>query len=128
MNINPLGPDATLHHVGLVVASINAVAPDDEVFFDPVQKVNVAFISLQGMPVELIEPQGEDSPVMQSLHKGTKLVHFAYECDDLEATIELCAKDGFRCIAKPVPAVAFEQRKIAWVFHRVFGLFELIER
>ena len=128
MNIDPFGPDATLHHVGLVVASISAVAPDNEIFFDPIQKVKVSFISIQGMPVELIEPQGEESPVMQSLRKGTKLVHFCYEVDNLKAAIVLCTQDGFRYIAKPVPAVAFNQRHIAWVFHRVFGLFELLER
>lgn len=128
MNIDPFGADATLHHVGLVVASIEAVAPDKEVIFDPVQKVKVSFVSLQGVPVELIEPQGEDSPVMQSLRKGTKLVHFCYQVGDLEASLEQCAKEGFRCIARPVPAVAFDQRRIAWVFHRVFGLFELVER
>ncbi len=128
MNIDPFGPDATLHHVGLVVPVIDSLSPGSEVCFDPLQKVNVAFVNLQGVPVELIEPQGDDSPVMQSLRKGIKLVHLCYEVTDLEAVIQHCAEEGFRCIAQPVPAVAFGQRHIAWVYHKVFGLFELLER
>ena len=128
MNIEPFGPQATLHHVGLVVSSIDEVSPESEVFLDPIQKVKVSFISLQGVPVELISPHGEDSPVLQSLRKGTKLVHLCYEVDDLEKTIEECARHGFRCITKPVSAVAFGNRRIAWLFHRFFGLFELLER
>ena len=128
MHIEPFGPDATLHHVGMVVPSIHALYPDLEITFDPIQKVDVAFMHLQGVRVELIEPRGDDSPVKQSLLKGTKLVHLCYEVDDLDQTLADCAKEGFRCIAKPVPAVAFEDRGIAWVIHRSVGLFELLQR
>jgi methylmalonyl-CoA/ethylmalonyl-CoA epimerase len=128
LHIEPFGHSATLHHVGLVVPSIHAQYPDLEITFDPIQKVGVAFFHLHGVRVELIEPKGEDSPVQQSLRKGTKLVHMCYEVEDLEQVMIDCAKEGFRCIAKPVPAVAFDGRNIAWVFHRVLGLFELLQR
>jgi methylmalonyl-CoA/ethylmalonyl-CoA epimerase len=125
---SPFGAGATLHHIGCVVASIDSVSSGAEIHFDPIQKVNVTFTSIHEVPLELIEPVGEDSPVKQSLRKGTKLVHLCFEVDNLESTLDECAGQGFRCIARPVPAVAFDGRRIAWVFHREFGLFELLER
>ena len=71
----------------MVVPSIEKVSQDCTVYSDPTQKVNVAFIKLNGMTVELIEPHGEDSPVWQSLKKGTKLVHLCYEVDDMDAAL-----------------------------------------
>ena len=126
--MQPFGPNTTLHHIGLVVPSIQEVCPDCQISADPIQKVNVAFIYQHGQKLELIEPQGEKSPVSQSLQKGTKLVHLCYEVENIEEAISLSAQHGFRCIAKPVPAVAFDQRCIAWVFHRTFGLIELLEK
>lgn len=128
MNIDPFGPDVTLHHIGLVVASINVVVPDDEVSFDPIQKVKGAFLLAPGDAGRTDRTSGRRLAGDAELRKGTKLVHFCYEVDNLKAAIELCTKDGFPCIAKPVPAVALYKRHIAWVFHLVFGPFELLER
>lgn len=124
----PFGPTATLHHVGLVVKSITAAWPDAEIFEDPLQKVKVAFVFINDQNLELIEPLSEDSPVSSSLKKGSKLVHLCYLVENIESAIQSAAKEGYRCFGRPVPAVAFEQRRIAWLFHREFGLFELVEK
>src|SRR5579863_7183380 len=76
----PVGPlrtgNCTLHHLGVVVASISAVAEEfaallsaswgGEIIYDPLQRVRVAFFNpfdARNPIFELIEPAGEDSPV-----------------------------------------------------------------
>ncbi|MFO0860980.1 MAG: VOC family protein [Phycisphaerales bacterium] len=126
------GEGATIHHVGMVVRSIQTAAaamgvPEIEIVHDPVQKVRVAFVDVQGQCVEFIEPAAPDSPVNNSLSKGIKLAHFCYSVPDIEKAIAHAKAKGLAMIAKPVPAVAFGDRKIAWLYSAHLGLFELVE-
>jgi len=121
------GEKARFHHIGLAVKSIRDVSPSSEVIVDSVQKVSLAFVSVGGIKIEFLEPSGEDSPVFESLKKNVKLLHICYSVPDIEKAIQECRKHGFHCIARPVPAVAFNNRKIAWVYSPVYGLIELLE-
>ncbi|UFJ40039.1 VOC family protein [Brevibacillus humidisoli] len=123
------GPTARLHHVGLAVSSIELAKMNDlEVFEDPIQKVRVGFVNVSGTNLELIEPVSEQSPVHNSIKKGHKLVHLCFELDDLQAGIDLATSYQFKVLQEPTPAVAFQNRRIAWVYHPVWGLYELLER
>jgi len=126
-SLDCFGPGAAFHHIGMVVREIESTCPGLEKFFDPVQDVSVAFVNLHGATVEFIEPGSPTSPVTNSLTRGFKLVHICYSVPDLEAAIAHVKQRGFRLIAPPVPAVAFGQRQIAWVFHQALGLYELLE-
>ena len=125
---NFFGIEAKFHHIGIAVHSIKDVSPESKIFIDNTQNVSVAFVSLNGVNVELIEPLNEASPINQSLKKGVKIVHICYEVVDIEQTLEECRTHGFHCIAKPVPATAFEDRRIGWVYSRQYGLIELVEK
>jgi methylmalonyl-CoA/ethylmalonyl-CoA epimerase len=122
------GPSARLHHVGIAVPSILAVDPALEPVHDPVQRVRVAFIRQHDVVLELIEPAGEGSPVQQSLSKGVKMLHCCYEVDGLESAIAAGREHGYLLLRPPVPAVAFGNRRIAWVLNQQLGLVELLER
>ena len=122
------GKDAQFDHVGLVVKSISTICPDQQGIKDPIQKVFVLFTKVNGFEIELIEPLGEMSPVSDSLRKGMKLLHICYSVPHLEDAIAVSKAHGFHLVANPVPATAFNMRRIAWVFHKHFGLFELLER
>ena len=126
-NIELFGEGARFHHVGMAVESIERASPGTEGVTDPIQRVTVAFVELNGVCVELIEPAGEKSPIHRSLEKGTKLVHICYEVPDLEQALECAREHGLRQLGRPVPAVAFDERRIAWVFGPDLGLFELLE-
>jgi methylmalonyl-CoA/ethylmalonyl-CoA epimerase len=121
------GEKARFHHIGLAVKSIRDVSPSSEVIVDSVQKVFLAFISVGGVKIELLEPSGADSPMFESLKKNVKLLHICYSVPELQTAIKECRKYGFHCIARPVPAAAFHNRKIAWVYSSVYGLIELLE-
>lgn len=130
LELNLLGDDAVFDHVGLAVHSIEAAlgaGREVDIFSDDIQKVSVAFIQMNGVSIELIEPLGEKTPVALSLKKGQQLVHLCFRVPDIEAAIQKGRENGFHCIARPVPAVAFNNRKIAWLFSRTYGLVEILE-
>ena len=140
--VGPLrGGNATLHHLGLVVASISAVAEefqtllsarqDGPIFHDPIQRVRVAFFrphASQNPVFELVEPAAEDSPVSNFLKKGGGLHHVCYEIGDLEEGLLQAEAVGMAIVAAPAPAVAFGGRRIAWVLSKNRLLMELLER
>ncbi len=128
LELNFFGKNSRLDHIGLVVESIKDVCPDCKIVEDPIQKVAVSFIVINGLNIELIEPQGENSPVTSSLEKGIKLLHLCYTVDSLDDAIKDARKHGFHRISKQVEAVAFDNRKITWLFSNQYGLVELLER
>lgn len=124
------GENVTFDHIGLVVDSIDKINPDLKlnIHSEPAQQVSVAFMSLHGLNVELIEPMGEDSPISLSLKKGQKLVHICYRTPDLAKSIEESKKRGFLCFREPLPSKTYGNKMSAWLFSRTYGLFELIEK
>jgi len=130
----------TFHHIGFVVKAIKHSAPefsaslmaewDGAIVADPLQSVSVAFLYPRspGMAVvELVEPLGSESPVSRFLAKGGGLHHLCYEVDSLDKQLEWCRTAGDWIVREPVPAVAFNQRRIAWVYTRQHLLLEFLE-
>jgi len=130
---------ARLHHVGFVVASIDASVErmsrslalrwHGEVFADPIQRVKVTFLGEENTPqVELVEPDAEDSPVGAFLKRGGGLHHLCYEIADLDVQLRAVRESGAIVVRQPAPAVAFAGRRIAWVYTREKLLIEYLER
>jgi len=130
----------TFHHIGIAVKTIDQSAPDFLTSFladwdgvittDPVQRVRVCFLypRIAGMPViELIEPLDSQSPVSRFLAKGGALHHFCFEVDLLDQHLECYRGNGDVIVQEPVPAVAFNQRRIAWVYTKQRMLLEFLE-
>jgi len=126
--VNLFGEGVEFEHIGMVVECLEKAAGEAEHYYDPIQKVKVAFVDLHGVEVEYIEPTAPDSPVAASLKAGRKLVHLCLSTPDIEQSIDVGKRHAFACIGKPVPAVAFDSRRIAWMFSRTYGLIELLER
>lgn len=129
------------HHIGIVVDSIqNCVEGflqsleaewDGTIFHDPNQGVRVTFLHGRqaGNPlVELVEPAGENSPVTPFLKRGGGLHHLCYEIEALEEQLRLSLEQGAIVVRPPLPAVAFQQRRIAWVYTKNKLLVEYLER
>jgi methylmalonyl-CoA/ethylmalonyl-CoA epimerase len=56
------------------------------------------------------------------------LHHVCYEIDDLESALQHARSVNMAIAAPPLPAVAFHDRRIAWVCSRTRLLIELLER
>ena len=129
LELNMFGSNAVFDHIGLGVTSIKeAVCDELKIVNDEIQKVSVAFISMNGIRIELIEPLGENTPITLSLKRGQQLVHLCFRVDDLQAAIRHGRAKGFDCLAKPTPARAFGGKQIAWLFSRTYGFIELLEK
>src|SRR5215471_33672 len=99
-------------------------------FDDPAQQAKVIFLGT-GRPgdfvVELIAPLSEQSHVARHVAKGAGAYHVCYEVDDIESTLSHMRAGGCMVIQGPVPAVAYQGRRIAWLFTPARQLIELVE-
>ena len=116
-----------LHHVGYVVADIAqsitqftgplGASWDGLIYSDAHQRVKVTFVVTQAgdAMIELVEPDGTDSPVAGFLATKGGIHHVCYETPDLGSQISAMRARGARLAKPPRPAVAFGGRRIAWV-------------
>jgi methylmalonyl-CoA/ethylmalonyl-CoA epimerase len=129
-----------LHHIGYVVSSIQESSQTfsvalgatwtGDIIFDPIQKVRVSFFQSQNKSdplIELVEPGEPKSPVTRFLERGGGMHHLCYEVSDLEAHLRLCKPLGIVTIRRPVSAVAFDGRRIAWAVAKKGPLLEFLE-
>ena len=126
------------HHVGIAVNSIEEAAKWyvgigynlTETIEDTIQNVRIAFLNRSDSPLlELVQPVDKTSPVCNILKKvGVSAYHFCYETDNLLEIIENLEKQDFRVLVEPVKAVAFNNRKISFLYHIDNGLIELLEK
>ncbi len=128
-----------MHHIGIVVNNIQDSLGEFSKFitFDETtlptlvgsQKVNVCFMKIGEIRIELIEPVGDDSPVKNFLEKGGGFNHVCFEVENISKTIDEMKKKGGRLIVSPVEG--FERRQIAFVLLNMkktnFNLIELAE-
>ena len=125
------------HHIGLAVKNIQATAAvyvgggykRSERIFDPVQNVNICWLTKEGMPViELLEPVDETSPVSKTLEKnGVTPYHTCYIVEDIEQAVRDLRKLKYVAVSKPVGAVAIHGRKVCFLFNKNVGLIDLLE-
>src|SRR5437870_9981276 len=117
----------TIDHVGIVVASIEAAAAYYARAFglrrvgaaihDPLQDVELQFLEDdRGQRIELIQPASADSPVARALKSGGGLNHICYRVGDLDAAVAALLGAGAKMVREPVPAVAFEGRRVAFLY------------
>ena len=127
-----------LDHVGIVVKDLATggaayathlgLTVDSPVFYDPVQKVRIQFWRDEhGGRLELIEAASEDSPVAGALRKGGGLNHLCYEVSDIDAGVQDAVNHGAILTSSIAPAVAFQGRRIAFLYFRELGLVEFVE-
>jgi methylmalonyl-CoA/ethylmalonyl-CoA epimerase len=93
------------------------------------QRVRALFVTDGRTVVELLEPLGDRSPLDSFLKRNRSggLIHLALDVDALEPAIALLEGVGGRTLVEPMPDVAFDERRIAFV---LLGgqVVELIER
>ncbi len=137
----PEGLGFKLLHVGVAVPSLDPTAEllknlfgyqvTSGPFDDPIQKVTVNFLKTateDSAEIELIAPLTPDSPITSMLAKnGGGSYHLCFETTDIAAALAHATSLGCMVVAAPAPAVAFEGRRIAWLYTKSRQLFELVE-
>jgi methylmalonyl-CoA/ethylmalonyl-CoA epimerase len=103
-----------IDHVGIAVKSLEtAIAfyekslglKCEKIEEVPTQKVKVAFFSVGGVHLELLEPTSPESPIAKFLtEKGEGIHHIAYETDQIADQLKQAKDSGCRLIHEtPVP-------------------------
>ena len=130
-----------LHHIGIAVKDIKksinhhekvlGYKLSSEIIYDPIQKCNVAMLSHpedDKIGIELVEPVGDDAPVVNHLKKNIHLYQLAYEVENIEEALVNARKNGSIIISKPEPSVLFNQKKIAFIFTPDRYIIEFVEK
>lgn len=132
------GDSMIIDHIGIVVKSMEkGIAHWEKVFgYHPMtqvvintrQKVKVIFLEKENsLPIKLIEPTDENSPIYALARKGGGLHHLCFKCDHLPTKMEQLKKKKLRVLASPQPGEAFENENIAFLFAKQGLNIELID-
>ena len=117
-----------INHVGLAVPDIAAFLRKTTPLYEgfscgPMivnerQKVRELFLTDGATTIELLEPLGEGSPLRSFLNRNPAggLIHLALEVVDLDTAITRVTAAGGRLVVAPIPDVAFQERRIAFVY------------
>jgi len=128
-----------LDHLGIAVKNLRSASQfysdslgwkeSSKIVYDPAQKVNVLFMTDEnGFVFELLEPNGENSPVSRFLEKRISLYHFCYVVESLNEKLNELTQKGFFVISGPTKAIAFDGKPIAFLINRDNLIIELVER
>lgn len=130
--------DWKFDHIGVAVPELESTAEvykaagytQTEPVYDPIQNVHICFLYKEGMPtVELLAPHDSTSPVLQTLDKmGVTPYHTCYEVEDIDAAIAELRKMRYIVVKKPEPAIAFNNRRVSFLYNKVVGLIEIVEQ
>jgi methylmalonyl-CoA/ethylmalonyl-CoA epimerase len=132
----PLAPNWVFHHVGYACAGLAAAARPFEAlgyqaerpaFEDTTQGVRGLFLVGPGPRVELLENLVGRNTLTPWLDQGVKIYHFAYEVPDMPEALAWARAQRAVVTVQPVPAVAFDNRPIAFVMLRTGFMLEFIQ-
>jgi hypothetical protein len=98
--------------------------------YDELRKVNLSFLKhpTNEAMIEIVQPISEGSEAHGLLQKyNNNFYHLCFEVDGLHEEISRLSSDGFVLVSKPMPAVAFENRLVAFLASSGTGIIELLE-
>ena len=131
----------TVHHLGIAAADIDKSIRaykglgwtlEGEVIDDTLRNVKLAFMRRKesGELIELVSPTSDKSPVSHTLSANKNVpapYHICYEVRNLEKTVEILKGRKYVLTDGAKPAVAFDERRVAFMLSRDAGLIELLE-
>lgn len=126
------------HHIGIATSDINEAIKtyqnigydfDNMIYEDNKQDVKIAFLKLKNHPlIEIVAPLSINSHLNNIIKKiSAGSYHTCYEVNDIEETLKFLRKKNFIIIKKPVEAIAFNNRKVSFLFNKDIGIVELLE-
>ena len=130
-----------VHHIGIAVADINKSIDAycnlgwelyGKIIKDIKRGVYLAFVKRKDAKdiLELVSSIGEDSPVSNLIKENKGIAtpyHICYTVRDIDKAVEVLKKHRYILVEKAQPAVAFDNRYVAFMLNRDVGLIELLE-
>ena len=99
-----------------------------DVIVDATRNIYICFGENDKCRVELIAPLSEGSPVDVQLAKmGPTPYHICYKSEHIEDDIARLEKNRFKVTIPLAPAVAFDGKRVAFLYSLEVGLIEIVE-
>ena len=127
-----------IHHIGYLVKHFDEAffafsdlgfRPDGPVTLDESRKIQIQFMSKDGVVIELVSPVSKDSAVGSLLKKtGASPYHICYESNDLRKDTAELEQKGYLRITEPAPAPAIEGNNVVFLVNPEIGLIEIVEK
>ncbi|MEO5902608.1 MAG: methylmalonyl-CoA epimerase [Gemmatimonadaceae bacterium] len=109
-------------HIGIAVKSISASLPFlteilalERAEISDSDGASIAAVMAGDSLVELLEPDGEDTPSGKFIaRRGPGIHHICFAVDDIDATLEKCRARGIKLLDE-VPRIGAEGKRIAFL-------------
>lgn len=126
-----------INHIGYMVGDLAKAIQSfealgyhkvNEIVEDTLRKISICFLEQGGYCIELVCPKDECAVIYKTYKKmGNTPYHICYEVKDLIESVEKLKKQGY-ILTQPIePAIAFDGRRVAFLFQKAIGLIELVE-
>lgn len=124
------------HHIGYATKSLVrereyfkqlGYLQEGEDFIDPKQGILGCFLKGPGPRIELLENLPGSDTLTPWLNTGIRMYHLAYQVEDLDEAIFWARSQRGRMTVAPVPAIAFNGRRICFFVFREGLMLEFIE-
>jgi methylmalonyl-CoA/ethylmalonyl-CoA epimerase len=124
------------HHIGYLTTNFKNSINDfkkinykikGRVINDKLLKVNIQFIQNTNNIIELVKPHKRNYGLNKIIKKKNYAYHFAYKVKKLSIEIKKIKKKKFKLIVNPIPAKAFNNKKVAFLKMKDDFIIELIE-
>ena len=109
-------------HIGIAVTSISATLPFltdilglERAEISDSDGAKIAAVIAGDALVELLEPDGEDTPIGKFIaRRGPGIHHICFAVDDLDASLDKCRAAGIRLVDE-FPRIGAEGKRIAFL-------------
>ena len=124
------------HHIGYLTKNFKKSIKEfkeisyvrkGKIITDNILQVKIQFISNSNNIIELVKPFKKNYGLINFIKKKNYAYHFAYKVINLHKEIIKLKKKKFKLIVNPVPAKAFNNKKIAFLKMKNDFIIELIE-
>lgn len=124
------------HHIGYLTSNISKSLKEfknlnykkkGKLIHDKNLLVKIQFISNKNNIVELVKPNKNNYPLLEYLENQNYAYHFAYRVNNLDKKLKELVSKKYKIIVNPVPAKAFNYKKVAFLKMKDNFIFELIE-
>ena len=125
------------HHVGYLTDNLkNSIESfkilnykkKGKLVIDNLLKVQIQFLkNSDNHIIELVKPDRKNIGLINIFKKKIFAYHFAYKVGDLEKSLKKLEKK-FKIIVNPIPAIAFKNKKVAFLKMKNGFIVELIEK
>ena len=123
------------HHIGYLVNNFNSAIKDfrkfnykkkQSIITDSNLKVQIQFLVNGNNIIELVKPHKKNIGLLKLLKKKNYAYHFAYKVRNLDKILARLKKN-FKIIVNPVPAKAFNNKRVAFLKMKNDFIIELIQ-